>query len=172
MVLERPANYSALSNPRFPALIDDESEYETSSGSESDSDTGLRVGPKTKRLKCKLKPKVKSSAAKKKYDIWSTRIQEDVLLENLVNCDVSQVDRSRSVETYSVNNKLRIISKNKRRFDQRHDTNLHTNRINSSEETKPLTILDLTVTVDDSETDVANDIANKLYETNDELICK
>ncbi|KAK5647458.1 hypothetical protein RI129_002462 [Pyrocoelia pectoralis] len=172
--LERPPNYSELYQARFPVIQDAESEEEFESSSESDSDGGCK---KLKRPKLKLKPQAISSKSnfRKKYDIWSTRVQEDLLLENLVNCDVSQVDRSRTVETYSKNH-VPFIRSNKRTHDDRYKSKLrlpkksNSNDESETENVTPRVILDVHATIDDSEDDIAKDIANKLSEEKEDLI--
>lgn len=173
--LERPENYSELYSARFPPIQDVESEEEFESSSESDSDDGCK---KLKRPKLKLKPQAVSSKSnfRKKYDIWSTRVQEDLLLENLVNCDVSQVDRSRSVETYS-KNYVPFLTSNKRTNSDRYKVNLRlpkksrpTDEDSDTVQATPRVILDVHVTVEDSEDDIAKDIANKLFEEKEDLI--
>lgn len=176
--MERPANYAAaLLQARNPSTqeLDSEEEVESSSDSDSDSDA------KTKRPRLKLKPQRSvRNGSRKKYEIWNTHVQEDVLLENLVNCDVSRVDRSRNVEMYPLPNhvKLPLYTKknNKRTRDDRNDPNLRLykdadvpNDINGVSGVSR-TILDVCVTVDDTEDDIAKDIANKLYEEKEDLI--
>ncbi|KAF5307177.1 hypothetical protein FQR65_LT00693 [Abscondita terminalis] len=172
--LERPSTYSSeLYQARFPVVEDVESEEEFESSSESDSDEGT----KSKRPKLKLKPQAVSSKSnvKKKYDVWSTRVQEDLLLENLVNCDVSQVDRSRTVETYSINH-VPFIRNNKRTHEDRYNSHLRPfKRSNSDDEYEssrgtPRVILDVHVTVENSDDEIAKDIANKLCEEKEDLI--
>ncbi|KAF5301354.1 hypothetical protein FQA39_LY10752 [Lamprigera yunnana] len=171
--LERPSTYSSsLYQPRFSTVQEVESEEEFESSSETDSDGGC----KTKRPKLKLKPQATSSktGARKKYDIWTTRVQEDILLENLVNCDVSQVDRSRNIETYSVDH-VPFIKNNKRTRAGRNSSHLRLTKkedsdIESENNGACRIILDVHVTIQNSEEEIARDIANKLCEEREDLI--
>lgn len=132
-----------------------------------------------------MKPKLRAASARnttrKKYDIWSTRAQEEVLLENLSNCDVSNIDRSRGSETYPVGNKLPLITYNCRKNNKRRhgdQTNLNLRLIKQDDEFdsdikgSSRLILDVTATLHDSDEDIAKDIANKLYEEKEDLIRK
>ncbi|KAK4885508.1 hypothetical protein RN001_001779 [Aquatica leii] len=171
--LERPPTYSSeLYKARLPVVEDVESEEEFESTSESDSDEGT----KSKRPKLKLKPQAVSSKSnsRKKYDVWSTHVQEDLLLENLVNCDVSQVDRSRTVETYSINH-VPFLKNNKRTREDRYNPHLRLPKKSNSDEREngggtPRTILDAHVTINNTEDEIAKDIANKLCEEKEDLI--
>lgn len=98
--MERPSNYSnSQPNPRFSILPESESELEfVSSETDSDSDCAEK---KVKRAKTKIKPIQQQQDKKKKYDIWSTRINEEVLTVTMNSCDVTAKDRSRDVESYT-----------------------------------------------------------------------
>lgn len=193
--MARPSNYSTNIHPqRFPVNLPSESEEEPES-SESDSDSDSKF-KKSKKPKIKLKPRARySKPAKKNYDIWSTKVQEDVLAETLNSCDVTAKDRSRDVESYDFSlgtkyyqNEERDYIRNqfqdqepkkgnKRTRDNRKNANFRQQqrkRSSSRESIKgsPREILDLVADENCSEEDLAKDIANKLYEEKQELICK
>lgn len=167
--LERPADYSGTQpNPRLPMLQESESETELqSSDSDSDSDSNRK---KSKKPKIKFKPKLQQPK-RKKYDIWSTRVQEDVLAETLNSCDVTLKDRSRNVESYDY---LSHRISNKRTRDDRKNPNIRTiGRSKSEERVKGSSrkIFNLNVTASNTPEEIAKDVANKLYEEKEELIC-
>ncbi|RZB39498.1 RNA GG bind domain containing protein [Asbolus verrucosus] len=171
--LERPANYSASQpNARFPVVPESESETELqSSDSDSDSDCNKK---KSKKPKIKLKPKLQQPK-QKKYDIWSTRVQEEVLAETLNSCDVTIKDRSRSVETYDYLGSHFERKNNKRTRDDRYNPNIKSvGRSKSVEKVKgnARKIFDLAVNSTSSPEEIAKDIANKLYEEKEELILR
>nr|CAI5830880.1 unnamed protein product [Callosobruchus analis] len=191
--LERPVNYSAMQpTPRFPREdYQSESEEELQS-SDSDSDSEPSSKQK-KKPRIKLKPKSRRTTAPKgkKYDIWSTRVQEDFLAETLNSCDVTSKDRSRSVESYDYTlaykfyNEDKVDSKpfsdqrrgNKRTVDDRNNSKFRQRRRSNSSDKdkkkgKSKIILDLSVDIDNSPEDIAKDVACKLYEEKGELICK
>lgn len=172
--LERPADYSGIqTNSRFPVDVpESESEAELqSSESDSDSDSNKK---KSKKPKIKLKPKP-VEPKRKKYDIWSTRVQEDVLSETLNSCDVTIKDRSRDVESYDYLSHLNINrTNNKRTKDDSKNPKLRSvGRPKSQERAKGNSrkILDLAVTDSNTPEEIAKDIANKLFEEKEDLIC-
>lgn len=155
----------------------------------------------------------------KKYNIWSTGLQEESLLENLKGCGVANTAAAggsydRSIESYDYSLKYRLNGENtlKRRQsslsgidddlsiggvgDQHYSKRFrassfgHRDRKNvrlrlghrssgddSNDGTKgeamhaPRLILDLMVTQQTTNDDVARQIANKLYEEKDDLLC-
>lgn len=179
MPLKRPDNYSAISgNQRFEKQVEDsesDNALETSSSSDSDSDAEVY---KSKKPKFKLKPLKVLKSKTKKYDIWSNRVQEDVLLETLSSCDVTKKDRSRSIETYDYSlsykyNECR--TNNKRTRDDRTNTQVRPVKKVSDEikaKTKPRRLLELTTNANSSNEDLAMEIANRLCEEKADLICK
>lgn len=194
--LERPTNYSTTaSTHRFgaqqppqqqPLPLDTESEDELSSSSDTDSDSDCMVY-KVKKPKIKLKkPKLpmiqNQNPKRKKYDIWSTRAQEDVLVATLNSCDVTYKDRSRDVESYDYTIGQKVYGggdnrgSNKRSRADRNNTNLRLRKrspsIESDTNRVPRLILDLTVTCDNTTDEIGLDIANKLYEGNEDLMSK
>lgn len=187
--LERPANYSTVSSgERFSVQQQEqesESEDEMASASDSDSDSDCLVY-KVKKPKIKLKkPKIQNThnSKRKKYDIWSTRVQEDLLAETLNSCDVTYKDRSRDVESYdyTIGQKMYADEKNrtnnKRSRGDRNNPNLRLRKRSSSNEksdvsSAPRHILDLIVTNENTTEEIARDMANKLYEEKEDLLSK
>lgn len=176
--LKRPDNYSTLTGDgRFTKEIQEsesEGELQTSSSSDSDSDSKVY---KSKKPKLKLRPITVQKSKRKKYDIWSNRIQEDVLLETLNSCDVTKKDRSRDVETYDYTlsysyNEGR--TNNKRSRNDRDNKNIRPIKRKGEKEKKGKSrcILDLTLTADSTNEEVATEISNKLCEEKVDLICK
>lgn len=161
-------------------MQESESEDELSA-SESDSDSDSKTS-KAKKPKVQLKPKLKAStnAKQKKYDIWSTRVQEDVLAETLNSCDVTFKDRSRDVESYDYTlsySHTRIEkSNNKRSRDDRKNTNLSLVKRHSNEKEEQKgsarSILDLAVTAENTVEEIGRDLANKLCEEKEDLLSK
>ncbi|XP_049788174.1 phosphorylated adapter RNA export protein [Schistocerca cancellata] len=144
----------------------------------------------------RLKPEIK----KKKYDIWCAELQESALTDDLVNIDVANkiIDRSRNVESYDYRLAFRHHSDttvdtvedsavltghleptygNKRRFDERGSLKQRLGRResgsnNDNEHCAPRHLLALNCSPDDSEEELAKDIADKLWEQKEELILK
>lgn len=140
----------------------------SSSPSDSDSDTQVT---KKKRPKVILKPKLRNNTRFKKYDIWSTKAQEDVLSQTLSSCDVTKKDRSRDVESYDYSLSYSVIrSNNKRTRDDRNNSTLRLVSKNGDAQSNPRNILDITISLDSSRQEIAKDIANKLCEEKDDLI--
>ncbi|KAK9871871.1 hypothetical protein WA026_015118 [Henosepilachna vigintioctopunctata] len=183
--LERPDNYSNLKSDSRALQIDAEEleSEDQSSDVESDSDSSGSQVKKNKKPKIKLKRKAlpKVVSKKKKYDIWCTKVQEDVLSETLNNCDVTIKDRSRDVESYDHTRGLRYRRmadrpNNKRTMDDRRNVHLRLGTRNDLNEKhnkgKSRKILDLVTTLQNTAEEIARDIANKLYEQKEELILK
>lgn len=124
----------------------------------------------------KTKP-LKQQTKRKKYDIWSSHVQEDVLAETLISCDVSRIDRSRDVESYNhfdLRHKIKNKQGNKRRHDQRNKKFSLERKDDSDDEDikgSKRIILDLDIGVDITDEELAKDIANKLCEEKDDLMC-
>lgn len=181
--LERPPNYSSVAPmqrfPPQPESDSDEDDLALASDSGSDSDCTPNKAKKP-RMKLKPKPQRQQNPKQKKYDIWSTRVQEDVLSETLNICDVSFKDRSRDVESYdytlSASYKNVQRTNNKRSRDDRKNKDLRlVNRTTDGDDEvrgSPRTILDLTVTLDNTPEEIASDMANKLCEEKEELLGK
>lgn len=167
--LERPVLPKPKENPAPQTYNSDDDELSNQSeSSQSDSDCGDRRQPK----RAKIKPKNIRHANKKqsKYSVWNARAQEDLLTETMNSCDVTKLDRSRDVETY-------IFPKRnlKRTFNDRSNVHLRLGkRVLTKEEeasrSAPRHLLDLTVTVDSANDEVATDISNKLYEEKDDIL--
>jgi len=94
--LKRPETYAMdIPQKRFPEIdtkYSDSEEEQCSSESDSDSEDSSSNKTKKKPKRIKLIPKLPLQRPQdklKKYDVWSSRAQEDVLgtpLFNLVNC--------------------------------------------------------------------------------------
>ncbi|XP_023018246.2 phosphorylated adaptor for RNA export [Leptinotarsa decemlineata] len=181
--LERPTNYSrSQPMPRLPVDNTTESE-DNSNSSSSDSDSSFK---RNKRARIKIKPRARlQNSNRKKYDIWSSRLREDGLSETLNNCDVTQKDRSREVESYDYTLAYKFHNEekspfcnnknNKRTFDDRNDINFkQRKRSPGSKKMKGSKRVILALKTDvNSDTEVlAKDIANKLYEEKEDLIKK
>ena len=154
-----------------PKVVESESESEQQSSSDSCSDSDDHA-PKKKRPK--IKPKLSKSIKKEnKYNIWSRYIQEDILVTTLDTCDVTSKDRSRNVETYDYT--LSYSHNNKRTRMDRKNPNIRLKKGNSKEGGGPKgsarIILDLGVTLNNTAEEIAKDVANKLYEEKEDLIC-
>lgn len=194
--LERPPQFSSNAQPnaRFTNVLPSESDEELgSSDSDSDSDSAVK---KIKKPRIKLKPKARyRKPAQKKYDIWSTRVQDEVLAETLNSCDVTLKDRSRDAETYDFslskdyygdgdteikpNFKEEPRTNNKRTRTDRNNVNFRQAKRSQSRDnrrqnvsSKPRFLIPLNVNIDSKEDEIAKDIANKLYEEKEDLICK
>lgn len=173
--MARPSNYSSTQpNTRFPTVQYSDSEIEIqSTDSDSDSDNNQKL----KKPKIKLKPKLQQQTEpkRKKYDIWSTRAQEDALSETLNSCDVTLKDRSREVESYDVLGNHFYKRANKRSSDDRKNSNLRSvGRANSGERAKGSSrlIRDLIDTETATSEEIAKDMANKLCEDKEDLLCR
>lgn len=142
------------------------------------------------------KPQIK----KNKYDIWCSELQESALTDDLVNIDVANkiIDRSRNVESYDYrlafrqHNDTTVDSTiedsapaghsepaygNKRRFHERGSIKQRLGRRdsgskNDDEHCEPRHLLALNCCTDDSEEELAKDIADKLWEHKEELILR
>lgn len=184
--LERPTNYSnTTAIERFPVQQQEsESEDELVSASDSDSDSDCII-TQVKKPKTKVKkPKVQKiqNPKRKKYDIWSTRVQEEVLAETLNSCDVTYKDRSRDVESYDYTLGQKLYdgtgesrANNKRSRADRNNPHIRLTKRSLSNDRNdvngsPRLILDLTVTCENTSEEIAREIANKLYEEKEDLL--
>jgi phosphorylated adapter RNA export protein len=174
----------------------DSVDSDSDSGNDSDSPGFRAKKPKLKK-KSGAAERTVHTGKQNKYNIWCSELQETSLTEELVNCDVRQkkLDRSRDVESYdyklaysmddqqepNVDNfgsESRAFRQGmKRRYGDRGSVKLRLRkRENSSNESdcrgSPRTISDLNVTLENTDKEVADDIANKLCEEKDDLICK
>lgn len=163
---------------RFPKKIDEsesDGEVQSSSSEDSDSDTEICT-EKRPKLKPKLLHNDKPKDKRKKYDIWSNRAQEDVLLETMNRFDVTKKDRSRDVETYdftlSYSNTEDRINNKRTRSDRSDKSIRHVSKKTEEEKIKcrPRKILKLKIDKDSTDEDVATEIANKLCEEKSDLI--
>lgn len=157
-------------------VVDTESDGELQSSSSSDSDSSEKV-PKGKRAKLRIKPTAMlQKSKKKKYDVWSKRAQEDVLLETMNNFDVTKKDRSRNVETYdfTLSYSYKERTTNKRTKSDRDNKSIRpVNKVSDEvkAKTKPRKILRLKADVNCSDEELASEIANRLCEEKADLIC-
>ncbi|GBP70107.1 Phosphorylated adapter RNA export protein [Eumeta japonica] len=193
--LERPESFNppSLVNMQIQDEHSDEASPDESSGSESDEE--LRRRPK--RTKIRPRRPVQNQAEKKnKYNIWCTALQEDILTEDMVGCDVTK-SRRYGVESYDYTIKYRLedsyISKkpfvdtkashnieehnlsNKRKHADRKNIKHRLGKRENSYKRfdvkqKPRILSDLSVTANDDVEAVALDIAEKLSEEKKDLI--
>ncbi|XP_066142499.1 phosphorylated adapter RNA export protein [Euwallacea fornicatus] len=185
--LKRPETY-ALDAPqkRFhevsTAYSESEEDVQSSESEDSDSDAGTRKNKRPKRIKPIPKLQKERSDILKKYDIWSTRAQEDVLAETMVSCDVSLKDRSRQSENYDFSlarkyyDELENGQGTKRSRDDMKNKDFKLRRKSPSQENNckgiPKEIPDLSVDEVNDTNDIVKDIADKLNEKRDDLILK
>ncbi|XP_045501682.1 phosphorylated adapter RNA export protein [Colias croceus] len=193
--LERPEvfNPPSLVNMQIQDEQSDEASLE-SSGSESDDE------PRRRAKRTKLRPRrpqpQAQSGRNNKYNIWCQALQEDLLTEDMVTCDVSKKSRY-GVESYDYTIKYRLddnyISKkvfssnhenhhankshNKRTFSDRSNVKLRLGkRVNShqvpEEKQNPRLLPDLVFTADDPLESIASEIAEKLAEEKKDLIAR
>lgn len=172
----------------------DDSDDTPESASDTDSDTAIKI-VKRPKLKAKRRKTLVNDKTNK-YKIWCTQVQEESLTENLVSCGVTRkIDQGRNVENYDlpkkyhsnghnrsnnstdedINNEIRIT--NKRTNKDRKNIKLRLGKRNNSmdidtQKGSGRTIPNLTTTIESSDVDVANDIADKLKEQKDSLIRK
>ncbi|XP_023939276.1 phosphorylated adapter RNA export protein [Bicyclus anynana] len=192
--LTRPETF----NP--PSLVnmqiqDEQSDEDTgleSSGSESDDD--FRRRPKRTKLRPKRPQPSAQPDKKEKYNVWCKALQEELLTEDMVSCDVTKKGRY-GVESYDYTIKYRLddnyVSKkiftnnheykqnktNKRSYSDRSNNKFRQGKkINSEhppdEKQRPRNLLDLAVTSDQPPELVAQDIAEKLREDKTELLAR
>ncbi|CAG9563800.1 unnamed protein product [Danaus chrysippus] len=185
---------------KLPSLVNmqiqdeqsDEDSVQESSGSESDDE------PRRRAKRTKLRPKRPQQQAhttkKDKYNIWCKALEEDILTEDMVSCDVSKKSRY-GVESYDYTIKYRLddhyISKkvftnnhkhsnkehstNKRSYSDRSNVKLRLGKRTNSEQPSeskqnPRILTDLCVTSEHPIEQIALDIAEKLSEEKTELV--
>ncbi|XP_045452483.1 phosphorylated adapter RNA export protein [Melitaea cinxia] len=192
--LARPEAFNppSLVNMQIQDEQSDEDSVQESSGSESDDEPHRRP----KRTKLRLRPpQPQTQAAKKdKYNIWCKALQEDLLTEDMVTCDLTKKSRY-GVESYDYTIKYRLnddyISKkvftnnseyrpkdqatNKRSNSDRGNVKLRLGkRVNSElpldEKQVPRILPDLLVSLEDPTELIANEIAEKLTEEKKDLV--
>lgn len=197
--LPRPTVYgSGVSSMKYSDNSGDENDsVDSDSGNNSDSPDFRAKKPKLQK-KCRGDEETTQPSSKqKKYNIWCSELQETSLTEELINCDVrnKEFDRSRDVESYdyklaytmedeqrnsvdSFGNKSGAFSQGvKRRYGERGSAKLRLGkRLSDSNERdgrgSPRSLYDLNVTAENTNEEVSCDIANKLCEEKDDLICK
>lgn len=182
--------------PSIPIVTEPSDHDEQSSESSSDSDVSEHARKLAKQKKKTLNQKLRSAASqqprKRDYSIWCTDATEEILTNNLLNCNVDRSkDRSRDVESYDhslayadergkeggiFKSSAREEHNNKRK---RHERPLATARRKyRSKQAEPQiemtsrTILPLIKTAADSAEELAQDMANKLLEEKESVICK
>jgi hypothetical protein len=180
--LQRPTE---MDNPR-PVVPVEESEPSAEEESESEDSDDPQRGQKKQKLKPSMMNNMREQSTKsKKYNVWCSGIQEEVLTQELTNCEVAQrFERNRDVESYDYTRYRgkdeelgESCTSNKRQYDDRQQQGVRSRlgrRRHSSEglKGKVRSILGLTTTIDSTDEEIARDIANKLCEEKDELICK
>jgi len=190
--LERPHLPMVLSQPVSEPSGNLSDRYEASSDSSSDSDSDQHR-PKVRRHKRKTRPTtpVSQPSKRKVNNSWISEATADVLSDKLNNCKVEKsMFNSRDVESYHPGERIgqRIFQKsapvhsNREPSNKRHRSGKGVsfkrkdfkNRETEIKEIEraPRLILPLSMTVNDSEEDLARDIANKLMEEKETVICK
>ncbi|KAJ2948337.1 hypothetical protein O0L34_g7576 [Tuta absoluta] len=185
--LERPEAFNppSLVHMQIKDEQSDEASLEESSGSESDEE------PRRRAKRTKLRPRRPQPPAqpdkKEKYNIWCKALQEELLTEDMVSCDVSKKSRY-GVESYDYTIKYRLdndYESTKKIFTNTHNDSEHTSnkrrhadrsnvklrlgkRVNShrqlEEKQNPRFLPDLETTAEDPIENIASDIAEKLAE--------
>lgn len=88
----------------------------SSDSSDSDNFNSLKRKHGEKRTTLRIKPAesmLKPATKNTKYNIWSTGLQEETLLENLQSCDVTNSKkRDRAAESYDYTLKYRLNGEN------------------------------------------------------------
>lgn len=179
---------------------DDNYSSETSDDSDTGGAAGIKKTKKRKEIKVKpMKPtRPVARVRPEKYNIWAQTLQED-LTENMRGCEVRNNARDRDVESYDYNIKYRIngeMNPGKRRQSYSDDSDTYTKvepkrfkgkgqhrvsaklRLGKRQSTDSCDginsvarhILDLAVTKDSSNEEVAQEMAMKLCEEKDDLL--
>ncbi|XP_008550190.1 phosphorylated adapter RNA export protein [Microplitis demolitor] len=193
-VLQRPQTMSHPKTIIEPNYSDDSEDSSASPDSASDSDSQVA---KIKRPKIKARRrKIESSQKLNKYKIWCTQVQEEALTEDLVSCGVTRkLHQGRSVENYDVPSHFRLNgydkhsnnlssdedkveayrTSNKRSHTDRRNVKLRLGKRSNSmdidnQKGSVRSILELQTSIESTDIEVANDIAEKLNEKKDSLI--
>ncbi|XP_073953353.1 phosphorylated adaptor for RNA export [Choristoneura fumiferana] len=193
--LERPDTFNppSLVHMQIQDELSDEGSAQESSGSESDEE------PRRRPKRTKLRPKRPQPQAqpdkKEKYNIWCKALQEDLLTEDMVTCDVTKKSRY-GVESYDYTIKYRLednyIAKNiftskkdgdedgdvhtskKRRHADRSNVKLRLGKRASSQDhnskQQPRILPDLMATSESLVEVLASEIADNLAEEKKELV--
>ncbi|XP_050352448.1 phosphorylated adapter RNA export protein [Nymphalis io] len=195
--LARPEAFNppSLVNMQIQDEQSDEESVQESSGSDSDEEPRRR--PKRTKLRPRRPQPQTPSGKKDKYNIWCKALQEDLLTEDMVTCDVTKKSRY-GVESYDYTIKYRLNddyisnkkvftqsqeyrnkdqSTNKRSISDRANVKLRLGkRVNSElpldEKKKPRILPDLLITTDRSTEQIANEIAEKLLEEKKDLLVR
>ncbi|KAL4708460.1 hypothetical protein ACJJTC_001176 [Scirpophaga incertulas] len=192
--LTRPEAFDppSLVHMKIQDELSDEASWSESSAPDSDDEPRRR--PKRTKLKPRCPQPQEQTNKKDKYNVWCKTLQEDLLTQNMVSCDVTKKNADYGVESYDYTIKYRLDDNyvprnvfsnnrsnsyqegtNKRRHSDRGTVKLRLGkRVNSNCEHKPKTnpriLPDLTVNPEDSIEEIAKDIAEKLCEEKEELI--
>ncbi|XP_075217183.1 phosphorylated adaptor for RNA export isoform X2 [Lycorma delicatula] len=199
--LERPSLPTDINYVNGTSSVSSDEVSLSSSDTEEDSDIEPYLRPKKQKLTKHNKFKYLSSKSTNKYNVWSIGLQEETLSENLVNCGVEKIDRSRNVESYDYQMKYRLEDDHEQITELDHeDEKLRLNYSRGYKRRRgecgkqrhirqrskdrdwqehrqganaiKRTISELSVTDSDSPEDVAKDIASKLLETKEDLILR
>ncbi|EEB19860.1 RNA U small nuclear RNA export adapter protein, putative [Pediculus humanus corporis] len=159
--------------------------------SSTDSDSSTKnYFSKSKRKALPKRPKY-ITEKNKKHNIWGSDLQADILTNSLINCNVDQSNkRVRSVESYDYQlaklnkyNSNDFRNKGKHSAKRKHNGAFKDKKLQSVETNKSChnnlgnedqgrNINSLETSVHNSEDDIAADIASKLKEIKEDLICK
>lgn len=178
----------------------DDSLKNASDSDESDSDSSRLKSKKPKVTTKRLRKKVAKNESNNKYKVWLGQVQEEILTENLVSCEVTKNGFcDRSVESYdftmhrTMNNRGARSSDEERDEEKEHkqvrrftNKRTHSDRRNGKlrlengisqlelgrRNDEARVILELCTTADSDDADVAQDITDKLGEEKTDLISK
>ncbi|KAF7992339.1 hypothetical protein HCN44_001664 [Aphidius gifuensis] len=190
-VLQRPHTVMTC-DKQVKTVYSDDSDDTPESESDTDSDTPSKIvkRPKIKARRRKTQTNNKSD----KYKIWCTQVQEESLTEDLVSCGVTKKKhQDRNVENYDLprNFTSNVYNSKNNSSDDDRDSDVRTTNKRTNADRKNVklrlgkrhssmdidtqkgtgrTISELSTTIESSDIDVANDIAEKLNENKDSLI--
>ncbi|XP_068620371.1 phosphorylated adapter RNA export protein [Battus philenor] len=187
----------AFNPPSFVNMqIQDEMSDEPSSEDSSCSDSDEEPSRKAKRTKLRLRrshQQQQQPTKQNKYNIWCKTVQEDLLTENMVSCDVSK-KHCYGVESYDYTIEYRLNDKNMAKKiltkeqtynrDQASNKRKHIDRTNvklrlgkrvnphqpQNDKQKPRYLPDLNVTLEDPVENITVEISEKLAEEKKELV--
>ena len=187
--LERPHISATVNNKQMPFSESDDDNNLKESSTDSDSST-KNYFSKSKRKALPKRPKY-ITEKNKKHNIWGSDLQADILTNSLINCNVDQSNkRVRSVESYDYQlaklnkyNSNDFRNKGKHSAKRKHNGAFKDKKLQSVETNKSChnnlgnedqgrNINSLETSVHNSEDDIAADIARKLKEIKEDLICK
>nr|CAD7407257.1 unnamed protein product [Timema cristinae] len=171
--LERPSTATKTQDIKYSDSEEENNSADSDSNSDSDSN------PKRPKLKKPGKAKGRpnsTSRPSQKYNVWSADVQENSLVDELESCGMKKkkFNRDLGVESYnlpfSITKPNKMRSRGSSRGYKRHwqDTKVKDPSPELSYGDKR-ELPDLQKTVDSDANDLAQDIANKLCETKDDL---